>query len=53
MLRKYGDIQKTNMHINDFVDDVSQFLIILKFGVMDYYNLPSFAENSINLLIAN
>lgn len=52
MVKKYGETSKGTT-ITDFVDDVTQFLIILKLGVMDYYNLSSFADNSINFLIAN
>lgn len=53
MIKKYGEASKEAATITDVVDDVTQFLIILKLGVMDYYNLASFADNSINFLIAN
>lgn len=38
MSNKYSDLTKSNS-IGDFVDDITQFLILLKLGVMDYYNL--------------
>ncbi len=50
MSNKYGDLSKPKI-IGDFVDDICQFLILLKLGVMDYYHLSSFAN--INELISN
>ena len=53
MVKKYGETAKEAAAVTNFVDDVTQFLIILKLGVMDYYSLSTFADNSINFLIAN
>lgn len=53
MGNKYGDALRASQNLMDFVDDIKQFLLILKQGVVDYYGLASFGENSINLLIAN
>ena len=52
MNNKYSDASKAK-DIGDFVDDVTQFLILLKFGVIDYYSLQSFGEKDTNLLISN
>lgn len=51
--RKYNDPEAASAALGDFVDDVKQFLLLMKQGVVDYYGLGSFAEGEINMLIAN
>jgi hypothetical protein len=53
MTRKYGNAETASGALNDLVDDVKQFLLILKQAVVDYYALPSFTKGAINMLIAN
>ena len=53
IIKKYSDVQQASRRIEDFVDDIKQFLLILKLSIIDFYNLYSFAENSNNLLISN
>jgi hypothetical protein len=50
----YRDAEKTSLRAGDFVDDVKQFLVLLREAVFDYYNLGSFAEcHPANPFIAN
>ncbi len=44
MARKYSDAEVASAALGDFVDDVKQFLLLMKQGVVDYYGLASFAE---------
>jgi hypothetical protein len=53
MGRKYSDPVAASVVLGDFVDDVKQFLLLMKQGVVDYYGLGSFAEGEVNMLIAN
>jgi hypothetical protein len=43
MTRRYGDAERASEALGDLVDDVKQFLLILKQTVVDFYSLGSFA----------
>jgi hypothetical protein len=50
----YRDTEYAGLRAGDFVDDVKQFLVLLRESVFDFYNLASFAEfYPGNLFIAN
>lgn len=53
MARKYNEPVVASGALGDFVDDIKQFLLLIKQGVVDYYGLASFAEGKVNMLIAN
>lgn len=41
----FGDAEQAGEHIEDLVDSVKQFLVILREGVIDYYQLESLEDN--------
>ena len=53
--KTYRDPIATSQNIGNFVDNIKQFLMILKEAVIDYYNLNTYAEGEehVNLFIAN
>jgi hypothetical protein len=44
MEKAFRDPVATSLKIGDFIDNVKQFLVVLREAVIDYYNLGSFAE---------
>jgi len=41
--KNYRDPVSTGCHIDELVDNIKQFIMILKESVYDYYHLSSFA----------
>lgn len=44
--KTFRDVIATSQRIEYFIDDIKQFLIILRESVIDYYNLSAFSEDS-------
>jgi hypothetical protein len=44
--KTYRDLVAASKIIGDYIDDVKQFLVLLREAVMDYYNLWSFGEDN-------
>lgn len=54
MEKTYRDTIAASLKIGDYIDNVKQFLVVLREAVVDYYNLPSFSDTEqANLFIAN
>ena len=42
--KTYRDPAAASLKIGDFIDDVKQFLVVLREAVIDYYCLSAFGE---------